>query len=214
MTTLFIASSSPTARQALRRLAASIEVRVVGDGRDVDEGLTQAEPAQVLLIDDERLLTGFEEGEEQLVPAIVLLADEPGPAVIDRLRALDVPGWAVVPTAATSNELQAAIVAAGAGLAAMPAAASMTAWPTRGRSVGTADEREEGAGILEEALTSREHEVLGLVGLGLSNRDIGARLGISEHTAKFHVASVLAKLGAHNRAEAVRRGIRRGLVAV
>ncbi len=75
-------------------------------------------------------------------------------------------------------------------------------------------ESEEGDGIPEEALTGREREVLGLLGLGLSNKEIGARLGISEHTAKFHVASVLAKLGAHNRAEAVRRGIRRGLVAV
>jgi two-component system, NarL family, nitrate/nitrite response regulator NarL len=214
MTTLFIASSLLASRQALRRLAASAEVHVVGDGGDVEETAALAEPAQVLLVDDEHLLTALEEGEERLLPAVVLLADEPGPAAIDRLRALELPGWAVLQTGATSSELRAAIVAAGSGLAAMPAAASTAAWPTRGRSVGLADEREEGAGISEEALTSREHEVLGLVGLGLSNREIAARLGISEHTAKFHVASVLAKLGAHNRVEAVRRGIRRGLVAV
>ncbi len=59
-----------------------------------------------------------------------------------------------------------------------------------------------------------EQQVLDLLGLGLSNEHIGMRLGISEHTAKFHVASVLANLGAHNRAEAVRRWIRRGLVTV
>jgi DNA-binding CsgD family transcriptional regulator len=65
-----------------------------------------------------------------------------------------------------------------------------------------------------EALTPREREALGLLADGLSNKAIAARLGISEHTAKFHVASVLAKLGAANRADAVRRGVRRGLVSV
>jgi DNA-binding CsgD family transcriptional regulator len=65
-----------------------------------------------------------------------------------------------------------------------------------------------------EALTPREREVLELLAGGLSNKEIAARLGISEHTAKFHVASVLAKLGAANRADAVRRGVRRGLVSV
>lgn len=65
-----------------------------------------------------------------------------------------------------------------------------------------------------EPLTPREREVLDLLADGLSNKGIAARLGISEHTAKFHVASVLAKLGAANRADAVRRGVRRGLVSV
>ncbi len=65
-----------------------------------------------------------------------------------------------------------------------------------------------------DPLTPREREVLELLSDGLSNRAIAARLEISEHTAKFHVASVLGKLGAANRADAVRRGIRRGLVSL
>jgi DNA-binding NarL/FixJ family response regulator len=214
MTTVFIVSSSPATREALRRLAASPDVRVVGDGGDVDAGVGRAEQPQVLLVDDEHVLDALEEGDERLIPAVVLLVDEPGAAAVDRLRALDVPGWAVLPTGATSTELQAAIVAAGAGLAVLPAAAAATAWPPRGRAGGIDDESEAGADVPEEALTAREREVLELLGLGLSNKEVGARLGISEHTAKFHVASVLAKLGAHTRAEAVRRGIRRGLVAV
>jgi DNA-binding CsgD family transcriptional regulator len=63
-------------------------------------------------------------------------------------------------------------------------------------------------------LTPREMEVLGLLADGLANKEIGVRLGISAHTAKFHVESLLRKLDAANRAEAVREGIGRGLIGV
>ena len=59
---------------------------------------------------------------------------------------------------------------------------------------------------LIEQLTPREREVLALAADGLSNREIAAELGISEHTVKFHLASVFGKLGASSRTEAVRRG--------
>jgi DNA-binding NarL/FixJ family response regulator len=62
------------------------------------------------------------------------------------------------------------------------------------------------------ALTARELEVLRLMADGLGNKGIGAALGISSHTAKYHVASVLAKLDAHSRTEAVTRGLREGLL--
>jgi DNA-binding NarL/FixJ family response regulator len=65
-----------------------------------------------------------------------------------------------------------------------------------------------------EALTARETQVLERLAEGLSNKAIGARLGISEQTVKFHVASIAGKLGAHNRTDAVRRGVRRGLVTL
>jgi DNA-binding CsgD family transcriptional regulator len=61
-------------------------------------------------------------------------------------------------------------------------------------------------------LTAREMDVLRLLAQGMGNKSIARELAISSHTAKYHVASVLAKLGAHTRAEAVSRGIRRGLV--
>lgn len=67
---------------------------------------------------------------------------------------------------------------------------------------------------LVEPLTPRELEVLQLVAAGLSNKEIAARLAISEHTAKFHVARLLAKLGAESRAEAAFLGTRLGLVVV
>jgi DNA-binding CsgD family transcriptional regulator len=71
------------------------------------------------------------------------------------------------------------------------------------------------AGVPEhEPLTPRELEVFELLGKGLSNRDIGGVLGISAHTAKYHVAQILAKVGAATRAEAVREGLRCGLIGL
>lgn len=64
----------------------------------------------------------------------------------------------------------------------------------------------------EEELTSRETEVLHLMTAGLTNREIGSTLGISEHTVKFHIASIFGKLGTSTRTEAVTEGIRRGLI--
>jgi two-component system, NarL family, nitrate/nitrite response regulator NarL len=63
-------------------------------------------------------------------------------------------------------------------------------------------------------LTPRERQALTLLAEGLSNKQIAARLHISEHTAKFHVNSILGKLGAGTRTEAVMRGLRSGLLKV
>ena len=65
-----------------------------------------------------------------------------------------------------------------------------------------------------EPLTPRELEVFELLGKGLSNRDIGAVLGISAHTAKYHVGQILAKVGAATRAEAVSEGLRNGWIGL
>ena len=65
-----------------------------------------------------------------------------------------------------------------------------------------------------EPLTPREVDVLEALAEGLPNRAIAARLGISDQTVKFHVASVMAKLGAVNRTDAVRRAVRDGLIAL
>jgi len=67
---------------------------------------------------------------------------------------------------------------------------------------------------LFEGLTARESEVLRLVSVGLGNKEIAARLAISEHTAKFHISSILSKLHAASRTEAVSLGIRKGLIPI
>jgi NarL family two-component system response regulator YdfI len=69
-------------------------------------------------------------------------------------------------------------------------------------------------GAPAEALTPREIDVLELLAEGLSNKGIARRLGISDQTVKFHVASISGKLGAHSRTGAVRLAVRRGLITL
>ena len=67
---------------------------------------------------------------------------------------------------------------------------------------------------LIEKLTQREHDVLALVADGLHNRDIAQALAISDHTVKFHLASIFGKLGVSTRTEAVQRGLRLGVIEI
>lgn len=76
-------------------------------------------------------------------------------------------------------------------------------------TLATIEVREESGG-----LSPREQEVLALLADGLANKEIASFLGLSAHTAKFHVESILRKLSSANRAEAVKEGIRRGIVSV
>ena len=68
--------------------------------------------------------------------------------------------------------------------------------------------------LSREELTDREQQVLGMMAEGLSNKEISARLAISAHTVKFHISSILGKLGATSRTEAVSIGVRTGRVVI
>lgn len=106
-----------------------------------------------------------------------------------------------LPRDASPDQIVAAIYAAAAGLATIPAEATSAILISERESEG-------------EPLTPREIEVLEMVAEGLSNKQIAAGLNISDHTAKFHVNSILGKLAAATRAEAVTKGLRRGLLKV
>jgi DNA-binding CsgD family transcriptional regulator len=66
--------------------------------------------------------------------------------------------------------------------------------------------------VASDRLTTRELEVLALVAEGLDNGAIGQRLGITRSTVKHHLEAIFGKLGVHGRTEAVREGMRRGMV--
>jgi len=70
----------------------------------------------------------------------------------------------------------------------------------------------DAASLRESGLTPREHEILGLIARGLSNREIGERLFVSENTVKTHSARLFDKLGVGRRVQAVEEGRRRGLI--
>lgn len=107
---------------------------------------------------------------------------------------------AALPRNAPPGQILAAIQAVAAGLIAIPAAESLPFPPATDGHV--------------ERLTPREIDVLEMLAEGLSNKMIAYRLSISEHTAKYHVNSILAKLNAGTRTEAVMRGVRLGLVKI
>ena len=138
-------------------------------------------------------------------PPTVLLADHLGRAELR--RALHSGVRAVLPRDATGPEIMAAIEGAAAGLIVL-SSEDMDALLPADAEVVPADV------IPGEALSSRELEVLAMLAEGLGNKDIAARLKISEHTVKFHVSSILGKLRATTRGEAVARGVREGLVVI
>ncbi len=140
------------------------------------------------------------------VPALGALAATPVVAVAaDDAQAADAiraGARAVLFRGASGDALAAAAVAAAHGLAALDA------------SLAGEWLRPPEAAAGAEGLTAREREVLGLLAEGLGNKAIAARLGISEHTAKFHVNAILAKLGAESRSAAIVKAARLGLVAL
>lgn len=136
--------------------------------------------------------------------ALLLLTDDPQAAA--SLPGLPSRAWGVVPPDLTIEELQAGVRALHEGLlVGFPALLEPTLRRFLAAEAGAPD-------TLAEPLTERENQVLQLLARGLANKQIAVALGISEHTVKFHISSIYAKLGVTNRTEAVRVGIQQGLV--
>jgi DNA-binding CsgD family transcriptional regulator len=139
--------------------------------------------------------------------ADVVLADagdadpefEAGGAAVVALGAAEAGQAALLPKDAGPAQIDAALRAVAAGLVVRTAAPSQA---------GFAAHPSDDAPLL----TPREIEVLAAIGDGLSNKEVARRLGISQHTVKFHVAALFHKLDATSRAEAVRKGLKRGLI--
>ena len=196
----FVVAPTPVTRAGLRSMLAGAEVRVVGEAASPTDPSGLSEADVVLVADEELLEEAAIAVAEDGTQALVLISDDDH--VIPRLRALPLRGWGVVPPDAPPEELAAAVVAAARGLIVL-------ARPLTGRLL-----QEPAVEELSEPLTPREREVLELLGRGLSNRLIARELHISEHTVKFHISSLYAKLEVGNRAEAVSQGARHGLISL
>ncbi|MBL8940782.1 MAG: response regulator transcription factor [Archangium sp.] len=119
-------------------------------------------------------------------------------------EALAAGAQAVIPRDSTAAKLEVAIAAVQKGLTVTE--------PGWLNAVSSSGGVQAGSNAVDDNLTPREHEVLILLAEGLSNKQIAAKLTISEHTAKFHVNSILQKMDAQKRVEAVVRAARRGLI--
>lgn len=144
------------------------------------------------------------ESPQDVSPPMVLLSSETQPAWTPELVRLGV--RAVLPRDASAAGIVAAVEAAAGGLAIID--------PRELESLLGAAVPVPSAANGSSVLTARELEVLRLLADGDANKNIAWKLGISEHTVKFHVASILAKLNASTRAEAVALGIRKGMILI
>ena len=206
MTRVLVAARRAAARARLEAVVAGAPaLRLVPalPGVPVARQLDELRPDLVLLdLEGERLETVLGGPWGAGRAALVVLAEEPRRVVADEPLGRG-PVRAVLPRDATADELLAAVDAVAAGLVALhPDALRRAPRPVRAEPDPA------------QPLTGREVEVLGMLAEGLGNKAIASRLGISTHTAKFHVASILSKLGAGSRTEAVTIGMRRGLVAI
>jgi DNA-binding NarL/FixJ family response regulator len=127
------------------------------------------------------------------------------PQIMESLTRLHVRAWGVVDPESTQAELNAGIQALNEGLSVInPLWLKMAFEYPTGAINGNID--------LIDPLTNRELEILQLLALGLTNKQIAARLKISAHTVKFHVSAIFSKLGTNNRVEAVNLGLKNGLI--
>lgn len=207
MIRVLIVASSARARRALESRLSPRSFEIVGSFTAVQAASEISERDAVLIEAGESVLSDVIESLEETglareTPAVILL-EEASPEVVAELLRLGI--RAILPVDTGPQQLAIALEAAVHDLLVLPRSAATAARPA-GIS-GT-----NPPGELPESLTPREREVLRLLAAGLGNKEIGAKLQISEHTAKFHVASILGKLGASTRAEAVSLGMRRGLI--
>jgi len=217
VTSVLVAAQSPVVRAGLASLivanptlslaGGSVGVAIKGLARQIDE----LRP-EVVLVDlngqDEGLLSELFGGavtRRPDAPAVVMLTDDNQESLV--IEALRLGVNAILPTEATTDEITAALVAAAEGLVILrPETIELL--------LSTAKPVQELSSEGQEPLTPRENEVLSMMAEGLGNKTIAFKLGISEHTVKFHVGSIFGKLGVSSRTEAVAHGIRQGLIMI
>ena len=222
MTRVLVAAASAVSRAGLEAiLAREPSLTVVGSATNTSlpDEIAEHEP-DVLLVefagsDDDALamlhgVSGDLDDGVRSSPSLVVLADEGDVAVLAAALGAGLRG--LLSRDARTNEIVAAVCAAAAGLVTVTTGLFGT---LRNAATVAASNRALRADVVTDVtLTPRELEVLRMIADGLGNKQIAARLAISEHTVKFHVGSVFAKMHASTRAEAVMIGARRGLIVL
>lgn len=200
MTRAVVVASSGIARAGLETILKSTQsIDVIGSVAAWSE-YSGEEPDAIVLDWDSADELPHELMDAASAFALVVLVDDPAQSwTVEALRS---GVRSVLPRQTSSPQLAAALDAASAGFVVLQPG------DLDGVLVSPRPAR------ITEPLTPRELEVLGMLGEGLSNKIIAHRMGISGHTVKFHVTSIMAKLSAGSRTEAVMLGIRQGLILI
>ncbi len=204
-----VVADSPLARAGLTSLLDGIGITVVGgvgEDHDLPDAVAVFRPDVIMWDMGWQPLAALERiAEVRGLAAVVSLAADRGVAIEAASVLLGAGARGLLLQSASGDALCAALHAVAQGLTVVDPgiAGALYAAPN-------SDER----GALLEALTAREMEVVALIAEGLPNKTIARRLGISEHTVKFHVNAILTKLGAQSRTEAVVRATRLGLITL
>jgi two-component system, NarL family, response regulator YdfI len=197
-----IMSPSPARQDWLQRLLdADRDVRVIGSASTFPllRSLINETPVDLAVIDAGVRIEAstLRDWVTELtdVVSVLLFSSDPDPAMVNVV--LNKKAGGILSAEASSEQVMHAIKAITAGLTVFD---------------GAVIARDDVDNPAVEPLTPRETEVLALLADGLGNKEIAHRLNISEHTIKFHIRSILGKLGASSRTEAVSRGLRSGLI--
>ena len=208
MLRLLIASPFPAMRAGLRTLLNRPDLVIAGEAADNDQVLDSAEltAPQAIVYDlaldaDDTLSTLWQ--LRRTLPGTPVLALSDSPTDPRTMRALQAGARGCLPKTANADELAAAIHQVVEGELVLPPTATTALL-----------QQLRGDDAPAETLTTRELQVLQAVALGQTNKAIAMKLGISDHTVKFHLASAMSKLGAASRAEAVAVAMRRGLLSL
>jgi DNA-binding NarL/FixJ family response regulator len=198
----FVSAHAPDARAALAALLeADARIEVVGESSPDDLG------AAARASDPEVVVEQRDGPSEAAAFPTVALVDDPRAALAaEGFGARGRGGAALLSRDATADEIVGAVLAVAAGLIAV----QPRALGFGDDALAPAPERERVRG--NERLSPREVEVLAELARGSANKQVAAKLRISEHTVKFHIASIFGKLGVASRTEAVTAGVRRGLI--
>ena len=210
MPRVLVVSDYPVMRAGLRAVVeASGELEVIGQAGTGDALARVAElrPDVALLdaVDDEQETVELVYRLSAELPEVGVVVLSRDPSDVRARQALQAGARGYLLRDVSAEEVSAALLAADQGLTVLHPAVAEAVFgrPQPHLPAGAA-----------EPLTPRELEVLALLAQGLPSKTIANRLHISEHTVKFHVGSILGKLGAASRTEAVTLAIRRGLIAL
>lgn len=205
-----LAQSADEARGLTSFLGEEDGIEVIGAEHSSEDG-SAASSTRSRMSPDVALVTGRSLVTElpfERIP-VVLLSDGP---VEEWDHRGTVRAW--LPPHASPGELVVALMAASQGLTLLTSGQAEVIFNVPEAAHRVVPPTPEVFTALAEHLTPRETQVLRMMAEGLGNKEIAGQLGISDHTAKFHVASILGKLHAATRTEAVTMGIKRGLVPI